>query len=301
MRLDSKESAFFQRQVEYVKTRTYDTKYKNLKAVTLIPVSTEAPSGAVNIVYRSFSQIGTAKIIADYAKDFPRVDIYGTEETVKVFGIGVSYGYSIPEIRRAAMAGLSLEQRRANTAKRANDEKVDGLAWDGDSDYNIQGLIDYPGITEYTVPAGAASTKTWVTKTPDEIIADMAGIISAVSEATNGREEPNQIILPIAQYRLIKTTRMTDGDSSTILKFFLDNNPGVSVDWVNELDEAGASSTDRFMAYTRDPDHLTLEIPQPFEQFEADKDGMEYVVPCHSECAGVIVYYPTAVAYGDGI
>lgn len=300
MRLDAGESAFFARQIEHVKANTYDTKYKNLKATMLIPVSTEAPSGSETITYRSYSQVGLAKIIADYANDFPRVDVYGEEVTAKVRGIGTSYGYSIKEIRRAQIAGTPLEQRRANAARRANDEKVNRIAFNGDSVYGLQGLIDYPGITEATLTTGT-SGNTWALKTPDEIIADVTALQTAIVETTNGREIPDTLIVPIAQYNILKNTRMTDGNDTTILSYILDNGIFETVEWVTELASAGDGDADRIMAYTRDPEHLTLEIPQAFEMFEPEKQGMEYTIACHSECGGVIVYYPLSIAYMDGV
>ena len=68
-----------------------------------------------------------------------------------------------------------------------------------------------------------------------------------------------------------------------------------------ELKNFGAGSTDRVLIGRFDEDHITLEIPQPFEQFEAQQEGMEFTIPCHSECAGTIIYYPLAFAYADGI
>jgi hypothetical protein len=38
-----------------------------------------------------------------------------------------------------------------------------------------------------------------------------------------------------------------------------------------------------------------------FEQFDPIQKGMEYEIPCHAETAGVIVYYPLSIAYGDGL
>ena len=35
--------------------------------------------------------------------------------------------------------------------------------------------------------------------------------------------------------------------------------------------------------------------------FAEDKKGMSYQVPVHAETAGVIVYYPASIAFGDGI
>lgn len=303
MRLDANESAFFTRQLEYVKSRTYDTQYQELKATQLLPVSTEAPMGANEITWRSYTGIGQAKIIADYAKDFPRVDVYGTENTVKLKDIGDAYGYSLKEIRQSQYAGARLDQRRASMARRAIDEKIDGIAWNGDDDYNIQGFIDYPGINEYTVPDDAdADGPEWIYKTPDEIIADLSGIVSTIIEATNGKETPDTILLPIAQYLLIANTRMTDGNDKTILKYFMENNPFITrIEWVTELDGAGASGADRMMCYKNASDKLTLEIPNPFEQFAPQQQGLEYEIPCLATTGGVIVYYPLSIAYGDGI
>lgn len=302
IKLDVGESSFFRRQLEYIKSQTYDTKYKQLKAFSLIPISTEAPSGADTITFRRFSGIGYAKIIADYVHDFPRVDVFGEEETIKVRSMGDSYGYSIKEIRRSQMAGTNLDQRRADAARRAMDELTNTLSWRGDSTYSINGLIDYPGITEYTVPLGAGGFKLWNTKTPDEIVADLSGIVTAVIDPTNGREAPDTMIMPIEQYQYITNTRMTGDSAKTILTFFLENNQFIkTVDWVVELKGAGAGGTDRFMVYEKSPRNLTQEFPQMFEQFPEQWKGMEAVIHCHAETAGVVVYYPLSVAYGDGI
>jgi len=297
--LDVNETTFFKRQLEYVKTRTYDVKYKNLKAMQMIPISTEMNPGASSLVWYSFSQAGVAKIISDYAHDFPRVDVYATENTIKPYDLGDSYGYSIREVRQAAMAGQNLNSRRANTARRAIDEKMDNLAWFGDSDYNIPGFFNYPGITEYTVPNGAGGSKTWASKTAEEINADLIGITDAISVPTKGREEANQILLPRTQYNLAKNTKITD--DKTVLMWFMDNNTGVMVDPLDELVGQGAGGTDRFMAYVKDAEHLEQQVPSPFEQLEVEKKGGEYVVPCMATYAGVTIYYPQSVAYGDGI
>lgn len=299
--LDSVETAFFKRELEYVKSRTYDVKYRNLKAIELIPVSTDAPAGADYIIWYSYAKAGMAKIVSDYANDFPRVDVYATEEQSKIYTLGDSYGYSIKEIRRAAMAGNNLDTRRANTARRAMDELMDKLAWFGDDDFSIQGFINYPGITEYTVPNGAAASKTWASKTSDEINADLVGIMDAVSVPTKGREQVDTILLPRTQFNLLKNTRMSTASDKTIFEFFTSNNPGVTLEVLDELAGQGASATDRYMAYVKDAEHLTQEMPLPFTQSDPEKKGLTWVIPCEAEHAGVIVYYPQSVAFGDGI
>ncbi len=302
-RLDANESAFFKRETEYIKTQTYDVKYKALKAFDLIPVSGEAGPAASEITWRQFAAVGLAKIVQDYAKDFPRVDVYGTETTVKVKSLGDSYGYSIQEIRQSQMTNKRLDQRRAETARRAIDELTNTIALTGDSNSGLQGLLNYPGITEATIPAdGTGASKTFASKTPDQIIRDVTNLVNAVVATTNGREQPDTWLLPITQYNDIATRRVSSVSDTTVLEYILRTSPYIKkIDWLSELATAGAGGTTRMLLYVRDPRNLTLEIPQPFEQFDPQQEGMAYSIPCHARVGGVIVYYPLSVSFGDGI
>lgn len=303
LHLDANETVFFEKELEFVKSKTYDAKLPELKGLALIPVSTEAGPGANSITFKRYKGVGFAKVIADYAKDFPRVDVFGEEESVKVKGIGDSYGYSIPEIRASQRAGKQLDQRRATMARRAHDELINSMSLKSNSAYGTNGLIDYPGISEVTLPNdGTGSAKTFASKTPDQIVRDIQSLIDSAMISTSAREIPDTLLLPIAQYNAIATRRMGTNNDTTILKYILDNNPYIKkIDWLAELKGAGASNTDRAMVGIFDADHITLEVPQPFEQFEAQHEGMEYTIPCHSECAGTIIYYPLAFVYADGI
>ena len=303
MRLDSNESVFFNRELAYVKAKSYDAKYAELKGLSLSPISTEAGAGVNEIIFHQYRGVGFAKVIADYAKDFPRVDIYGEEKAVKVKGIGDSYGYSIKEIRASQRTGKNLDQRRAITARRAHDEMMNRMALKSNTADGTFGLLDFPGITEVTLQAdGTNSSKTWASKTPDQIVRDINDLVSAVMEPTSAREVPDTLLLPIAQYNDIATRRIGEAGEKTLMRYILDNSPYIKrIDWLSELKNFGAGGTNRALVGRFDEEHLTLEIPQPFEQFEAQQEGMEFTIPCHSECAGTIIYYPLAFAYADGI
>ena len=303
MRLDSNESVFFNRELAYVKAKSYDAKYAELKGLSLIPISTEAGAGVNEIIFHQYRGVGFAKVIADYAKDFPRVDIYGEEKAVKVKGIGDSYGYSIKEIRASQRTGKNLDQRRAITARRAHDEMMNRMALKSNTADGTFGLLDFPGITEVTLQAdGTNSSKTWASKTPDQIVRDINDLVNAVMEPTSAREVPDTLLLPIAQYNDIATRRIGEAGEKTLMRYILDNSPYIKrIDWLSELKNFGAGGTNRALVGRFDEEHLTLEIPQPFEQFEAQQEGMEFTIPCHSECAGTIIYYPLAFAYADGI
>lgn len=300
--LDEEEVVFFEEECKFIQARAIAVPHKNLKALTLIPVNTDAPSGTKTIVYRYYDGVGVAMIVSDYATDFPRVDTYGYEKTAKVRALGDSYGYSIPEIRRAALNGTPLEQRRANMAARGIAELVDKLAWHGDKDYGIQGFLDYPGITEITVNNGASGHKTFASKTSHEIVETIGDGITAINESTDNQENPDTLALPTAQYNLIARMPMGPEGTQTVLEYIKKAYPQLTrIEPIGDLKGAGAGGTDRFMLYEYNPEKLDFQIPQPYEQFPPQQDGLEFVVLCHEEVGGVIVYFPMSVAFGDGI
>ncbi|MEJ2629416.1 MAG: DUF2184 domain-containing protein, partial [bacterium] len=176
------------------------------------------------------------------------------------------------------------------------------IAWNGDTAHNISGFIGYSGITQYVVPNGAAGSQTWVTKTPDEIIKDIKGMMLAITNTTNGIEEPDTLLLPYSQYMDIATRRVTDGDSKTVLTYIRDNFPMLrNIEWLTELNTAGVGSTAQMMMYSKNPDTLTLEIPMPYTQLPPQQKGLGFEIMTEARIGGVIVYYPLAISYGYGI
>lgn len=303
IRLDDNESAFFQRQLDYIKSQTYDIKYAELKARKLIPVSSEADPGAEKIFYRQYDQSGLAKVISNYADDLPRADVKGTEYSASVKTLGDSYGYNVIEARNAIYGNVPLEQRRANAARRAVAQLENKIAFFGDTKANLVGLFNQANVTSVTIPAdGTGSSKLWSTKTPDQILRDMNLVANTVVSTSLGVEIPDTMLLPLSQYNYVASTARSANSDTTILNYFLQNNPYIKqVEWLNELLGAGAGGTDRMYAYRRSPEVLTMEVPSDFEQLELQIVNLEYKIPCIERFAGVLVYYPLAIAYGDGI
>lgn len=301
--LDADESVFFARELEFVKTRSYDKKYAELKARTLIPVSSEAEPWADAIVYESYDQVGQAKMIAGYSDDLPRADVKGQEFINPVKSLGSSYGYNVMEIRKSRARGKNLEQRKANAAKRAILQEENRIAFLGDAKTNLKGFLNHPNVPTVTIPNdGTGTTITWSTKTPAQILRDLHLLANTVMNNTLGVETADTILLPRTNYLIAASTPWsTSNDGRTILEIFLQQAVTVkNVDWLNELETAGVGPSKRMVAYRRDPEALTLEIPQDFEQFDPQPRNLEFVVPCHSRIGGVLFYYPMSAVYGDG-
>ncbi len=300
--LDASESAFLSRSLEQVRAQTYDIKLLQLKAREFLPVDNSISPGAEVIRYAQYNSVGVAKIIANYADDAPRADVLALEFTSKIRGISSSYGFSLQEVRAAQMAGTPLEQRKANAARRAVEERVDAIAQTGDSKHGLLGMLNQSNTTTFNVPNGVAGTATFATKTPDEVIKDLHGIANGIVTSTKGSEVPDTLILPLAQYGDIATRRMGDGSDTTILKFFLATSPHIkSVEQWHALTGAGTNGADLMVCYRKDPDAIQLVMPQEFEQLPPQLKGFESVTLCHARTGGVIMYYPMSMSYGSGI
>jgi len=285
-----------------VKTKTYDAKPPALKAFGLIPMADDLPTGITEITYRRFNEAGEAKIIADYAKDFSRVDVYAEEFTSKVQDIGDSYGYSLKEIRASMRVGKRLDQRRALAARRAIERKINGLSFLSDPEGGTYGLLDFPGITETALPAdGTGGSKSWNAKTVDQILRDINIMLDAVIVPTNGIEAPDTLLLPLSKFNILTNTRLGDNTIS-LMKYIRDNFPQITrIEWLSELKGLGAGGTDRIFVGKFDSDHIENQILNLFEQLEYEHEGGEYTIPCIGSTGGVIIYYPMAFAFADGV
>jgi len=309
LREDAGQSIFFARELEHIKTKSYDVLFPNLTATRMIPVSMDAGSGAKTITYRQYENVGFAKIISNYATDLPRTDVTGKEFSSPIRAIGNSYGYNIDDIRAAQMSGKPLEQRRANAARQADAQLVNQIAYKGDTANGLNGFFTHPNITSYTLPtdgvgngttAGTVAAAKFVNKTPDQVLRDLNGIVNTPTTLTNGVENVDTVLLSHTVFSDLNTRPRSTTSDTSILQYFKNNNPGVTVERIPECAGAGAGGTDIVVAYTKSPDKLTLEIPQAFEQFPPQAKGLEFEIPCHSKCGGVIIYYPLSICKAEG-
>jgi hypothetical protein len=305
-KLDAAENIFFARELEQIRARSYDIKYAERKIRMLVPVDNSIDPGAEVVTYSQYDRVGVAKIISSYAEDLPRADVKGKQFSVTVKGLGSSYGFSVQEIRAARMAGKPLDARKADAARQAIEDKIDSIGASGDAATGLVGLLNIANAQTYTITAGAGGQTTWNTgatpKTGLEVIKDMNSAVHTIVTTTKEAEKPDTMLLPVDKYAYIASTPLQAGSDTTILQFFLRNSPYItSVEPWDKLTGAGAGPTNRMMVYRRDPDALQLVIPQEFESFPPEQEGLNSVIACHARTAGVQCYYPMSILYADGI
>ncbi len=296
--MDADVGIFFQRQLEKIKAKTYDVRHQDLKARTLFPVSNEGGPGITTITYRSYDMVGQAKIITAYAKDLPRADVFGKEVSIPVRSVGIAYGYNVDEINSAQLSGFPLDQRRANAGERGIEEKIDDVAWNGDADSGMPGLLTNADIPVGNVPNGVGGNPEFSTKTPDEVLLDLNNLLTDIFSLTKMKETGNTVLMPPDQWSLIMTTPRSTQSDTTIAEFFVKSSPWInSLDDlvpINELSGAGTGGVDIMIAYDKSPDKVELEIPVELEWFPAQQKGLEFEIPGRARIAGLNIYYPLA-------
>ena len=300
--MDAKFTAVLNDQLEAIKAATYDIKFAVLKARLFIPVSNEVDTGATSITYRQWTEYGVAKIIANYADDLELVNALVEEFTSPVKSIGKAYQFTVQDLRASAMSGARLDSRLATAARNAIERGIEQIAAFGrigtDPSGGLTGLLNHPNV-----PLVTPITGSWASATPAQIVADLNKIVASVVTSTLETHTPNTILMSSDLFEIINQTPIAVDNQTTILRSFLANNVYITdIDtWQpTELADAGGTGP-RLVCYFRDPEVLELEIPQEFEQFPPEARNLSFIVNCHARVGGVIIHYPFAIAYMDGL
>ena len=296
--LDSAESVYFARQLEYIYSRSYDIKYPDLKFRVYIPQSEEADPGAQTVTYEQFDEVGAARIGSSKSDKPPRVDIVGAEFTRPVRPVEASYGWTVQDIKSAAMAKRNLSQKRGRACRRAIELKLDEVAAIGAPLVGIPtGALNDAGVDIN------ASGGSWVTPAAaDTIILEVATMWSDIVDDTNEVETANTLVLPGREWAHIATTPRSTTSDTTILDFIRKSFPDLtSISSWYRLATAGVGAVRRGWMYQRRDDILANEIPNDYEQLPVQPDGLQYVVYAFASTAGAVYYYPLAAHYLDGI
>lgn len=286
---------FLERQLEYIRPQVFETVYADIKYPTILPVTSEAGNAAQTFTYRVMDSTGEFRLLADAADDLPRADISQVEKSINIRSFGGSFGYTVQELRAAQMANIALEQRRAAAVRRAYEEKVEEVAMFGEASASLAGFFNNSTVDVLQADKWFTDSGT----TAQEMLELLNYGVTAIVNGSKMKEQPDTILMPYEDFRVVSTQRNSDSSDVTVLEYFLRTNPYItSIEPINQLDKDNSSlSTNRMVVYKRDPQKVQLHIPQPLELFPPQQRGLEFVVPAHARVGGVAIYFPKSVIY----
>jgi hypothetical protein len=302
---------FVRSQTTHVEQGAYAVQYPDIQYPGLIPVDTSASEFATSVTYTSSDRFGAADWINGNSDDIPKAGTKRAQFETPVYTAGIGYGWGWEEIGRARMLGVNLSADDAFAARRAAEEMIDRVALSGDTGKGFQGLFNHSAVTPVAAPNGDWGTlQVQGTADSDEIVADMNAAIVNIFNGTNTTSMADTLLLPWSKFQLISTTRMgTDGDSMTILQYFIQNNvytamtgQRLTIRGMRGLDTAGTSTNPRMIAYRRSPEVLKLHIPMPHRFLPVYQSGpLRWDVPGVMRLGGLDIRLPKEVTYIDGI
>ena len=284
---------FLARQLDYVRTQTYDRMLPATNADALVPDDTSIPEWAESVTQYAYDMVGMAKVIANYADDLPRADVRSTSRSVTVRTLGDSYGYNINELRASRATGAGLDQRKAAAARRAMDLKIMSIKLNGDTMYSLYGLFNHPNIPVQVLPV----TGDWGTLTGDQILQNLVAWVTGYQNQTKGTHSPTHLELAPKAFVAASTKFITAaGSMVTPLAWFRANYPGVTVENIWELTNAASAGTkDLGLLYERNADNISHMYVMPFAQLPPEARNLEIVTDCVARSGGVNIFYPLAL------
>lgn len=288
------DSIFLARQLDYVRSQTYDRQLPAINADNLVPDDTSVPEWAETVIQYAYDMVGMAKVVANYADDLPRADVRATSRSVTVRTLGDSYGYNVNELRASRATGAGLDTRKAAAAKRAMDLKIASIKLVGDSVYGLYGLFNNPNIPEQIL----TTVGDWATLTGDQILQNLIVWVTGYQNQVKGTHAATHLELAPKAYNAASQKFITASGGTvpvTPMQWFRANYPNIVVESIWELAGAGTGGKDLGLLYERNADNISHMFVMAFTQLPPEARNLEIVTDCLARSGGVNIFYPLAL------
>jgi hypothetical protein len=173
------------------------------------------------------------------------------------------------------------------------------------------GLVNNPVVTSALVAAGVSTTRTWATKTPQEIMIDINALLVNTWAASEYdlTGMANQILIPPSQYAYLANTIVSIAGNRSILDYLMENNIAANQGRKLEIFPsrwcigAGVGPSDRMVGYVNDEKRICMDLPVPLSRvMTAPNVGSASIETLFAGQIGQVkVLFNQCIRYSDGI
>lgn len=306
--------AFLTPQLYRIETEVYMRKYPSYDFGSLMFVDTTGDHWDVGTVFYSMDQVGEAAFLSGKAFDMPYASTLMNQHTHAFHLAGIGYEWTVQEMQRAAKLGRSLSADKAMAADQGAQAFLWSIAMTGKtpgvatSEKGWTGLVNNGSAPSAQVANdGTGPSRLWSAKTPDLILRDINEALEAVTTGTKETHAANTLLLPTSSFQQLARTRMSDGDSNTIMTFIQKNNSytaltgqALTIRATRALETAGTGNSKRMVAYDNSREVIRFHLPGPHEFLQPfQKSAMVYEVGGIMNVGGTEVRLPKAIVYRD--
>lgn len=303
--------SFLVQQAAHIEPQVYEIKYPDTDYASLIPVDTTANEWAKTITFFSTDKVGQAEWFHHEANDVPRADTTKTQHEHAIEMAAIGYGYTLQELGQAMMVpNTNLTADRAMAARRAYEEFMYNLAFEGNTVRNMEGLFNDSNVTIVGADnSGTGGSTNFADKTGAQVLTDINNALTGIYTSSQTVEMADTVLLPVAVYADLATRQNSTASDLTILEFLLRSNvysattgQPLTVRAHRRLNDAGAAGVGRMVAYRRDPEVVKLHLPMPHKFLPVWQTGpLRFDVPGIFRTGGTEIRRPGAVRYVDGV
>ncbi|MCS4063711.1 DUF2184 domain-containing protein [Pseudomonas sp. DCB_CB] len=294
-----------------IETRVYQRRYPAFNYAAHVPVVTEGQPWAIGTTFFTVDTAGEAKFLSGAGTDMPFNQVTRDQASHDFAMIGSGWEWNLEEINQAALYGVNLNDTKAMSAADKVERLLNDIAMRGSTEKNWTGLLNSTIVARTDAAAtGTGSSTFWASKTVDQILADINGVLSSVRTNTGEVEWADTLRMPPDAFRDLATRRMGAGDGfMTVLEFIRRNNiytaeTGQALD-IQPLREARNASQDgggRLVAYRKDPEVVRFHLPMPRRVLAPrQKSIMGFETGIIARTGGTEIRLPGAFAYLDEI
>ncbi len=259
--------------------------------------------------------------IGKKSTEVPEMEIDTGKITQPLIPWGEGVAYSLAELASAAQMGRPIDQQKIAALNREHQMQTDAqvyLGWTGNGTY---GLVNSNQVTPTNFPdaasGGGGALWSGGTKTPGEILSDLASLAYKPWAASGFALRPNRIGLDPNNFNYISVTPATSAGSKSILAYFLESYNAdtnaeplriVAIKWLTGAGVGGTllqqGTTNRAIAWHRfDGPWQDAPVRFPMTMLQrtpVQYDGLFHKLYYWGRMGSCEFVYPETVAYMDG-
>jgi hypothetical protein len=278
--------------------RIYTVPESDLIQRTVFAPKTDDPEWCEVIGYDTQTRTGAARLMNTIATDFPLVDVDIERKTQKVHELVSGFSLRRAELLAARGLGKDIDATKADAARRVMSVEEGNIVWNGNAEFNIQGLLTWTNRLETAATkAFTATTTHWHAASEDEGNVIVAHIRQAVHAQTvlNG-VSPKALLLAKANVEYLGYF-MSAERNMTVREYL------AQAGWFPQgIFSSTEFPEDRFAVIDTLPEHIQLSIPQDLLRLDPfPVSPFTTIIPVDERLAGLVVRMPQCISIITGI
>jgi len=265
---------------------------------SLIRVDRSTPPWAESVAVKQLEAFADFTIVQTMNDQLPKATVDATKASQPVYTFAAGYDVFDLEIERARKTGVDLGSAKALANGIRAEQILDAIAFGNWANPAINGLNDAG-----TAPLPSGGVWTGQTVAGTTILNELHGLANAVEANSLETASADTIVLSLARFQLLVTTRLGDGTDRTVLEAFKAQNPYIKriLPW-NHCATAGANGEQRAIAFdSLNPLGPVMMIARELTDHDPVRKELGVSIAQSFTTAGVVIEMSETVAYLDGI